>query len=564
MKLSIRVRGDWFAVPCDGSETIAWLGEEALKRYNRIKPQGSHVDKEEMVYEIRKTRGGAILDRDDTIVSVLDENDYVSVVLESDQSHPSLATAEIPYIPEQVPAEAKLMGAKDFIYLDGNSLTCDDLMRLGKGELKIKLSLQAEERVLQAKQLVDGILTENNGVGQPLTPERTRRLLALRINILAKGYSGISLKVLQQYVDGFNASCLPWIPEKGTVGASGDLAPMAHLALGMMGEGKMWSPRSGWGDARYVLESHGLTPIKLGPKEGLALINGTQLITSLGVEDIHKVRPHPGQGLVARRFRSVLHSHTFPSEVSESHRFCNRVQDAYTLRCCPQVHGIVNDTISFVRGVLTTELNSAQDNPLPYESLHGAIQFDPIRIDMQQHDEPYAASGHMEALSSVYVLFHFCLSENKVLCHPASIETLSTSAGTEDHVSMGGFSARKALIVIEHVEQVIAIELLAACQALEFLRPLKTTAPLEEVHKLVRGVVASWDKDRFMAPDIDAATTLLQQEKIWDKVKPYMDEYHNKQYLETPVHSPTASYISSAPIALQSETSKRKRKRVDD
>lgn len=207
------------------------------------------------------------------------------------------------------------------------------------------------------------------GVGPPLSIEHTRMLFALRINILAKGYSGISPKTLKQLIAAFNESCLPWVPEQGTVGASGDLAPLSHLALGLLGEGQMWSPKSGWADANLVLKAHGLEPLKLGPKEGLALINGTQLITSLGAEAversrliakqadiiaamslevlkgttrafdslIHKVRPHLGQRRVAERLRSLLHSKVHPSEIAESHRFCNRVQDAYTLRCCPQV-----------------------------------------------------------------------------------------------------------------------------------------------------------------------------------------------------------------------------------
>lgn len=223
-------------------------------------------------------------------------------------------------------------------------------------------------------------------------------LLALRINVLAKGYSGISLETLQQLVEAFNASCLSWVPEKGTVGASGDLAPLAHLGLGLLGEGKMWSPETGWGEAKYVLESHNLTPVSLKAKEGVALINGTQLITSLGAEavekaqsiarqadivaamslevlkgttrafdiDVQKIRPHKGQALVAKRLRAVLHSDIFPSEIAESHRFCDRVQDAYTLRCCPQVHGVVHDTIDFVRKIITTEMNSATDNPLVF------------------------------------------------------------------------------------------------------------------------------------------------------------------------------------------------------
>ena len=226
------------------------------------------------------------------------------------------------------------------------------------------------------------------------------------------------MKTLKQLIDAFNCSCLSWVPEQGTVGASGDLAPLSHLALGMMGEGQMWSPATGWGEAKYVLESHNLTPIQLSAKEGLALINGTQLITSIGAEaterasliakqadvvaaltlevlkgtsrafdsDVHALRAHKGQNVVARKLRALLHSETYPSEIAQSHRFCNRVQvmslselcllwsflfpsmlqDAYTLRCTPQVHGIAHDTIEFVQGIITTEMNSATDNPIVF------------------------------------------------------------------------------------------------------------------------------------------------------------------------------------------------------
>ncbi|XP_074646941.1 histidine ammonia-lyase-like isoform X2 [Tubulanus polymorphus] len=431
MKLSVRVRGEWFAVPCKGNETIKWLGDEALKRYYKLQPQSSHVAKAEQVHEIRKTRGAALLDPDDYVKSILNDDDFVSVVLESDKSNPVTGPAEVKFIPEQVPNKSK--PPSDAIALDGCSLTPEDLVNLGKGLYKIKLTSESQNKVTKARQLVDDIVRENktvygittgfgkfaritipperieelqenlirshaSGVGQPLDPQKTRMLLALRINVLAKGHSGISLETLLQYIDAFNASCLPWIPEKGTVGASGDLAPLSHLALGMMGEGKMWSPESGWGEARYVLEAHNLHPIKLRAKEGLALINGTQLITSMGAEaversssiarqsdivaaitldvlkgttkafdtDIQNVRPHKGQKEVARRFRSILHSETHPSEIANSHRFCNRVQDAYTIRCCPQVHGIVNDTIEFARGIITTEMNSATDNPMVF------------------------------------------------------------------------------------------------------------------------------------------------------------------------------------------------------
>ncbi|XP_053283693.1 histidine ammonia-lyase isoform X2 [Pleuronectes platessa] len=504
---------------------------------------------------------------------------------------------------------------------------------------KIKLTPEAEKKVVQARDLLDRIVKENKvvygittgfgkfartvipvhklkelqenlvrshsaGVGNPLSPERTRMLLALRINVLAKGYSGISLETLHQMIQAFNASCLSFVPEKGTVGASGDLAPLSHLALGLMGEGKMWSPKSGWADAKYVLEAHGLKPISLRPKEGLALINGTQMITSLGAEameralaiarqadiiaaltlevlkgttkafdsDIHMLRPHPGQIEVAQRFRSLLDSDHHPSEIAESHRFCDRVQDAYTMRCCPQVHGIVNDTIKFVQNIINTEINSATDNPMVFAergetisggNFHGeypakALDFLAIAV----HELASISERRIErlcnpslselpaflvnegGLNSGFMIAHCTaaslVSENKVLCHPSSVDSLSTSAATEDHVSMGGWAARKSLRVIEHVEQVLAIELLAACQGIEFLRPLRTTTPLEKVYDLVRSVVKPWIKDRFMSPDIEAVHRLLLDQKVWNVAKPYIDKYQSEYIPESRPGSPTA------------------------
>nr|KAG5697096.1 hypothetical protein BaRGS_002012 [Batillaria attramentaria] len=330
MKLSVRVRGDWFAVPCKGNEKVSWLGDETLRRYYKSKGGAGHFEGEK-VYEVRKAKGGAILDFDDPIKDVLSDDDFVTVVLDSDMSSPVTEPAEITYVEEKI-SSSSVVSATEYISLDGNSLSADDLMRLGKGEYLIKLTVESEQKVQKARDLVDEILDGDKavygittgfgkfartsiskdklvelqenlirshaaGVGPGLSPERTRMLLALRINILAKGYSGISLETLKQYIAAFNASCLPWVPEKGSVGASGDLAPLSHLALGMIGEGKMWSPKSGWAEAKYVLESHNLTPIKLKPKE---------------------------------------------------------------------VHGIVNDTIEFVKGVLTTEMNSATDNPVSF------------------------------------------------------------------------------------------------------------------------------------------------------------------------------------------------------
>lgn len=523
---------------------------------------------------------------------------------------------------------------KEVMELDGESLSVETLMKIGEGACKVKISEAAISRVKASREVVDDMVASNKvvygvttgfgkfedvvisqqqtgelqenlirshaaGVGSPLTPQQTRRMLALRLNVLLKGCSGARLETVRKLEAALNASCLSLVPEKGTVGASGDLAPLSHLALGLMGEGLMWSPSSGWAKAADVLTAHGLSPISLEAKEGLALINGTQLITGLGIEalaraelitkeadvvaaltlevlqgttrafdyDVHAKKPHCGQQMVAGRLRALLHSNIHPSEITANHQNKHRVQDAYTLRCMPQVHGIVTDTLTFVRGILTTEMNSALDNPMVIAerrelisagNFHGeypakvldylAIAVHELaNISERRQDRMMTpslskaenvAGKHVEipafvtpggGLNNGFMIAHCTsaalVSENKVLTHPSSVDSLTTSAGQEDHVSMGGFAARKAISVVSNVEQVLAIELLAACQALEFHRPRKTTAPLEEVYKLVRTVVRPWDKDRYMTPDIEAATQLLRRGKVWAAVEPYINHY---------------------------------------
>uniref|UniRef100_A0A671PQ47 Histidine ammonia-lyase n=1 Tax=Sinocyclocheilus anshuiensis TaxID=1608454 RepID=A0A671PQ47_9TELE len=627
-RFTVHVRDEWLTVPCkDATCSIKWLGFEALKRYIKNKPDNGGIQHiKDVCFVVRRCQGLGLLDSDDTIEDVLEDNDFVEL--------------------GKVTNMAYLFS---YISLDGNSLTSTDLVNLGKGLYKIKVSgfmvdLQNSTYLLLNSVVVYGITTgfgkfartvipvsklkelqenllrsHSSGLGSPLSPERTRMLLALRINVLAKGYSGVSLETLHRMIQAFNASCLSYVPEKGTVGASGDLAPLSHLALGLMGEGKMWSPKSGWADAKYVLEAHGLKPISLKPKEGLALINGTQMITSLGAEaveraeaiarqvdiiaaltlevlkgttkafdsDIHELRPHPGQKEVALRFRSLLDSDHHPSEIAESHRFCDRVQDAYTMRCCPQVHGVVNDTIEFVKKIINTEINSATDNPISFlqgetisgGNFHGeypAKALDYLAIGV--HELASISERRIErlcnpalselpaflvnegGLNSGFMIAHCTaaalVSENKVLCHPSSIDSLSTSAATEDHVSMGGWAARKALRVVEHVEQVLAIELLAACQGIEFLRPLRTTTPLEKVYDLVRATVKPWIKDRFMAPDIEAVHRLLVDQKVWNIAGPYIEKYCMEYIPESRPSSPTA-------FALDPPPSPRKRVRLE-
>ncbi|KNE60686.1 histidine ammonia-lyase [Allomyces macrogynus ATCC 38327] len=502
--------------------------------------------------------------------------------------------------------------------LDGETLTPENLVQLSHGKLQIDLTPDAWSRIGASRALVDklamcgkpiyGINTgfgnfasvtiENDklsqlqvnlitshsaGTGRPLSPARTRMLLVLRINVLAKGFSGIRPESVRCMLNAFNKGCLSYVPEQGTVGASGDLAPLAHLALGMMGMGKMWdSSLHKWDDAAAVLKRHNLTPIQPGAKEGLAMINGTQFITSHGAEalvraslvakqadvvgaltlealqgtprafdpKIHAARPHSGQVQCAKRLRALLHNEKNHSEIFAAHANCARVQDAYTLRCMPQVHGIAADTVEFTRGVITTEMNSATDNPMIFAetgeiisggNFHGeypAKALDYLTIGI--HEVASVSERRVErlinptlsglpaflvkegGLNSGFMIAHCTaaalVSENKNLCNPASVDSIPTSAGKEDHVSMGGWAARKCLKVVENVEKVVAIELLAACQAIEFHRPKKTTPVLEKVYALVRKEVKSFDVDRFMAPDIDAVWKLIRSGAIWNAV----------------------------------------------
>eukprot|EP01132_Coremiostelium_polycephalum_P001958 gene1958-2402_t len=509
------------------------------------------------------------------------------------------------------------------IYLDGTTLTTEQLYNIGYKNYKVSIDSDVEHIISKGRKVIDDIVDSNktvygintgfgnfanvpitqenvkqshsSGVGTPLTPERTRMLFALRINILAKGYSGISLETVKRAIAILNANCLPVVPERGTVGASGDLAPLSHLALGLMGEGNMYefnnsdqtiSKQFTFTPSAQVLKRFNLKPIELGAKEGLALINGTQLITSLGSESIqrakiashsatiiaamtfealagittayheaiHKIRPHTGQIKVARALRSILEE-SGPSEIPRDPK---KVQDSYTLRCIPQVHGIVFDTIDFVERILTTEINSATDNPIVFSDIgekgttmsggnfHGeypAKALDYLAIGVQElaniserRMERLVNSQLSEGLppflvkegglNSGFMIAHCTAaaltSENKTLCHPSSIDTISTSAAKEDHVSMGGWSARKSLQVIENVEYVLAIELLSAVQAIDLRRPYKTTKPLEAVYQLVRSKVSFMESDRYLQPDIEAVFQLIRNGSVLDCVNSFV------------------------------------------
>lgn len=522
---------------------------------------------------------------------------------------------------------AEETGMAHHVVLDGEHMTPDILYMLGhSAAARISLSEESRKKVSAARQIIDDIIKSKKvvygintgfgkfestiippnqledlqynlirshcaGVGSALKPHRARMMLALRVNVLAKGHSGIRLETLDTLVEAFNRGLVPHVPIKGTVGASGDLAPLSHLALGLLGEGLLATlDNHSLRPAEIVLAQLGLKPIRLAAKEGLALINGTQFIASYGCEAlvrsrrlaiaadvalamthealmctvtslnplIHNARPHKGQQLCAARLRSILHSTRFPSQINSSHINCGRVQDAYSIRCAPQVHGISCDMIEWVYHILGRELNCATDNPLVFPdsptakiisggNFHGeypAKAMDVLTIGI--HEIGSISERRIErlnnpslsrlpaflvqngGLNSGFMIAHCTaaslVSENKVLCHPASVDSISTSAAQEDHVSMGGFAARKALKVVENVETIVAIELLCACQGIDLLRPLRTTEPLEKIWTLVRRVSPPWTKDRNVSVDIEAVAGLVRSGELWDCIKEFIPD----------------------------------------
>lgn len=407
------------------------------------------------------------------------------------------------------------------------------------------------------------------GVGDPLAPKIVRLMLALKAASLARGYSGAHQTVIDTLVAAYNAGLVPYVPGQGSVGASGDLAPLSHMALALMGEGEMLV------DGRRVpalpaLREAGLAPLALQPKEGLALINGTQTSTALalhallsfepvleaalvigamtvdaarGSDDpfdprIHELRGQPGQIDVARHYRALLEG----SAIRASHREGDdRIQDPYCLRCQPQVIGACLDQLRHAALVLVREANAVTDNPLVFPEdgamlSGGNFHAEPVaqacdtmavaiaevgaiaerRIAMLidagvSRLPPFLAAD--AGLNSGFMVAHVTAaalaSENKSLAHPASVDSLPTSANQEDHVSMATFAARRLQPMIANTAHVLAIEWLAAAQGLEFLRPLESSAPVESAHALLRSRCASVERDRYLAPDIEHAVALV-------------------------------------------------------
>jgi histidine ammonia-lyase len=501
---------------------------------------------------------------------------------------------------------------KPTLALDGASLTLGQLRQFEQEQPRVELAAAARERMQQSAATVAATVASGRvaygintgfgafanrvipaaktqklqlnlvrshacGVGEPLSPALVRRMLLLKANNLAAGYSGVRPVVVETLLALLNADVLPVIPAQGSVGASGDLAPLAHLALALIGEGEATAPAAAVGETGQwrnlagteVLRAAGVEPLELQAKEGLALLNGTQLSLALALDGliraenllaasvvccamtveglagshapfddrIQQVSRLPGQIDAARRIRSLLES---DSEIRRSHENCERVQDPYAVRCMPQVFGAVEHTLRHAREVLGNALNGVSDNPLIFgeDVLSGGnFHAEPVgfisdflaiavaelastserRIDLLDRrvnpnlnmfltTEPGLESGFMIAHVTAAAL----VSENKTYAHPASVDSLPTSAGQEDHVSMAPWAGRKLARICDNTARVLGIELLAAAHALDSLQPLTTTAELQRVHALVRGRVPYQPEDHRLDRDIARLAALVE------------------------------------------------------
>jgi len=425
------------------------------------------------------------------------------------------------------------------------------------------------------------------GVGEPLAISETRAMMLLRANSLSKGHSGVRAVIIDTICELLNRGVTPFVPSQGSVGASGDLAPLAHLALTLIGEGECFDDNGSRISSAEALKRAQIKPLVLEAKEAVSLINGTQAMLAVGTlsllaaetlvdsadvigamacdalkgtdvaydERIHKARPHAGQTKTAANLRHLLEG----SQIRDSHRDCGRVQDAYSLRCIPQVHGAVRDTLAHCRGVFETEMNSAVDNPLVFvknpkladgegdvlsggnfhgEPLAFALDFLAIALSalagiserrlerlvnpaLSEGLPPFLAPG--AGLNSGFMMTQVTaaalVSENKVLAHPASVDSITTSGNKEDYVSMGMTAAIKLKKIVENTRNALAIEAMAAAQAIDFLAPLKTSKPLQRAHAGIRAVCATMDKDRVMYQDFARIAEAIAAGKVADGVR---------------------------------------------
>ena len=425
-----------------------------------------------------------------------------------------------------------------------------------------------DTRILQRKIL----LSHSVGTGQALPEETVRLMLHLKLQGLSQGYSGVELELLEQIQRFLELGIIPVVPSQGSVGASGDLAPLAHAFAPLIGEGEV-TYRNERQPAGKALQAAGLEPIELGPKSGLALINGTQFISAhavLAVEkmrklldhadliaalmiegllgskmpfraELHRTRPYPASQFVAARIYRWLDG----SEIGESHADCDRVQDPYSLRCVPQVHGTSRTAWAHLRDLTEIEINSVTDNPVVFSeeltisggNFHGqplALPIDYATLaaseigNISDRRIYFSLEGKVQdtpkllmektGINSGFMMLQYTsaalASENKGLCFPASADSIMTSLGQEDHVSMGSIGGRKLLRVLDNLERILAIELVCACQALDFRRPLRSTEKLEAVHAYVREHITHADEDRIFATDIELARQIIQSNAL--------------------------------------------------
>lgn len=508
---------------------------------------------------------------------------------------------------------------KKFI-LDGKNLNHENSLMIVKENYLLSISKYAQKKVCDSRKLVDKwiekdeivygintgfgefkdvviskerteslqrnlILSHSSGVGAPIEDDVVRLMILFRINSLIQGHSGVRIELINFLLKFFNSGLIPQIPQQGSVGCSGDLAPLAHLASTFLGEGyiKYQGKIIGSKDA---LKNVGLKPFVLSSKEGLALINGTQMMSSYlcislneairlskladiaGAitveatkstnaaydERIQRIRPHKGQITSAENLRNLLQK----SEILKSHEDCGKVQDAYSIRCIPQVHGAVKDTINHCLNVLNTEINSVTDNPLIFTehkehleggNFHGeplALAADFLKIaiaelgSISERRTARLVDGSLSGLprflisdggiNSGFMIAQYTaaslVSENKVLSHPASVDSIPTSANQEDHNSMGSIAARKCYEVVNNVKNILAIEILCGVQALEFLFPMKAGLGVEKAKGIIRKKIPFITKDVYMSDLIESIKQILyysnfinEIEKVTGKLK---------------------------------------------
>lgn len=499
------------------------------------------------------------------------------------------------------------------IFLGVDGMTMEDLVAIARYEAKVRLTEESEKRILSTRKLIEHWVQEEKiiygvttgfgalsdviiskedtwqlqenilmshaaGVGNALDKETVRAAMALRIKDLARGHSGIRLKTVNHLIKSLNRGICPIVPEKGSVGASGDLAPLAHVGLVLIGQGEAFYKGQRI-SGMEALRKCGMEPIHLEAGEGLALVNGTQVMTAIGgltVYDslelakmsdiaaaislevlmgsrtefdprIHRVRPHPGQAAAADNMGRITQN----SEIISSHKDCSRVQDAYTLRCSPQVHGASKDAINYALNVVETEMNSSTNNPLFFPEseeflLGGNFHGQPVALAMDFLCMAVSELANISerrierlvnpklsglpaflvndgGLNSGFMITQYTaaalVSENKVLSHPACVDSIPTSANKEDHVSMGTISARKCREVVKNTEQVIAIELLCSAQAMDLFTNIKPGEGTLVAYKAIRDVIPHLDKDRVLSKDIETMMHLMRSGKIIEVVE---------------------------------------------